>query len=190
MKNGLKILLWADGLAGLAVGMIGPIYAIFVQDIGGDILDASWAYAAYMITGGVVMYLISRLQDQSQRKEKFVVAGYALTSLGCLLYVFVDSQFTLLLTQVVLGLAIAVLAPAFDALYSHFVHAAREASNWGMWEGLSYVVTGIGAIAGGYIVNLYGFKTLFVVMFAVSLLGTIASAFIYKDQEFLHSHSS
>jgi len=39
MRNGLKILIIADAWANLALGMIGPIYAIFVGQIGGDILD-------------------------------------------------------------------------------------------------------------------------------------------------------
>ena len=39
MRNGLKILIVSDAFAGLALGMIGPIYAIFVQNIGGDVVD-------------------------------------------------------------------------------------------------------------------------------------------------------
>ena len=50
MRRGLKILLLADGTANLALGMIGPIYALFVEKIGGDILDAGWAYFAFMVS--------------------------------------------------------------------------------------------------------------------------------------------
>lgn len=41
MKKGIKVLLISDAWINLAVGMIGPIYAIFVDEIGGGILDAS-----------------------------------------------------------------------------------------------------------------------------------------------------
>jgi len=53
MKRGLRFLLIADAWVNLALGMIGPIYAIFVEQIGGDILDASWAYFTYMLTAGI-----------------------------------------------------------------------------------------------------------------------------------------
>lgn len=55
MKRGLRFLLIADTWATLAIGMLGPIYAIFVEEIGGDLLDASWAYFAFMITSGILM---------------------------------------------------------------------------------------------------------------------------------------
>ncbi|MBU1445702.1 MFS transporter [Patescibacteria group bacterium] len=189
MKKGIKILLVADGWINLALGMIGPIYAIFVEEIGGDILDASWAYSTYMITAGVVMYMLSKWEDRAKHKEKFVIIGYALISLGCLMYFFVFNQLTLLITQAVLGLSIAILDPAFDAIYSHYVKVKEEASNWGIWEAMSYVVTGFAAIIGGYIANSFGFKTLFIIMFIISLFGTIHSLALYSGKKRLNAES-
>jgi len=40
-KKKLKILLVTNGLILLSGAMIGPIYAIYVKKIGGDLLDAS-----------------------------------------------------------------------------------------------------------------------------------------------------
>lgn len=185
MKKGIKVLLVADSFANLALGMVGPIYAIFVERIGGDILDASWAYSVYMLTAGVVMYLLSRWEDRAKHKEKFVVLGYALTSVGCLMYFFVYDQMTLLVTQAVLGLAVAVLSPAFDAIYSHFIRAEEEASDWGVWEAMSYGVTAVAALAGGYIADRYGFKTLFIAMFAISLLSAGFSLQLYRGSRYL-----
>ena len=103
MKKGLKILLFADMWATLGLGMIGPIYAIFVQKIGGDLLDASWAYFAFMLTSGVVMYLIGHWEDRAKHKETLVTIGYVLATLGCLSYIFVNSQATLMVTLIFLG---------------------------------------------------------------------------------------
>lgn len=187
MKKGIKVLLVSDAWINLAVGMIGPIYAIFVEDIGGDILDASWAYSTYMFTAGIVMYILSKWEDHNKHKEKFIIAGYALTSLGCLLYYYVYNQFTLLLAQVILGLSVAILAPAFDAIYSHYVIADEEASNWGIWEAMSYVVTAISALIGGYVANSFGFKTLFILMFTISLIGTFNSLLLYRGKIYLNA---
>lgn len=187
MKKGIKILLVADGFMSFSLGMLGPIYAIFVEKIGGDILDASWAYSTYMITAGVVMYILSKWEDRSKHKEKFIVMGYALTAVGCLLYVFVTSQTTLLIAQIILGLAIAVLDPAFDAIYAHFVTQKEEASNWGIWESTNYIITAIAAIAGGYIAKVFGFQVLFVCMFLTALMGVGYSLFLFKSQKYLQS---
>jgi MFS family permease len=186
MKRGLKILLYSDAFISLALGMIGPIYAIFVEKIGGDILDASWAYFAYMFTAGIVMYLISNFEDRSKHKEKFIIVGYILTNIGCFFYIFVYNQFTLMLTQIVLGLSVAILDPAFDAVYSHYVTKSKEASDWGIWESMSYIVTAIAAIVGGYIASLFGFKILFVVMFIISLFGTLKALSLFRSKKHLN----
>ena len=50
MKRDPKILLKASLLGFFALGLLTPIYAIFVQNIGGDILDAGIAYALFSIS--------------------------------------------------------------------------------------------------------------------------------------------
>lgn len=185
MKRGIKILLFADAWMTFALGMIGPIYAIFVERIGGDLLDASWAYFTFMLTSGVVMYSISRWENHVKHKEKLVVAGYLIGAFGALLYYFVDGQSMLLITQVVLGFSVAILSPAFDAVYSHYVNKKKEASDWGAWESMGYLVTAIAALAGGYIADIYGFKTLFIVMFISSICGAIISFRLFKNKKSL-----
>ncbi|PIR87446.1 MAG: hypothetical protein COU11_00305 [Candidatus Harrisonbacteria bacterium CG10_big_fil_rev_8_21_14_0_10_49_15] len=185
MKRGLKILLWADAWADFGIGMLGPIYAIFVEDIGGDILDASWAYFAFMITAGLVMYLISRWENHVLHKEKLVVIGYCLTAVGALGYYFVDTQAGLLVVQVILGVSMAVLSPAFDALYSHYVVNKHEASDWGAWEAMGYMVAALAAVVGGYVVDSFGFRPLFLLMFGAALVGAIISFSLFKNKHFL-----
>jgi len=187
MQNGLKILIVADAFANLALGMLGPIYAIFVGEIGGDILDVGWAYFTFTFTSGVVLYLISKWEDRVLHKEKLVVAGYAINALGCFLYIFTDTQTTLLITQAVLGIGVAMVSPAFDAIYSHFVNTKKEASDWGAWEAMGYIVAAVAAVLGSMVVNNYGFKYLFVFMFIAALIGTVASFLLFKDKNYLSS---
>mgnify|MGYP003968074129 CR=1 FL=1 len=187
MKKGLKILLLSDTWATLALGMIGPIYAIFVADIGGDILDASWAYFAFMITSGVVMYFISHWEDKVKHKNRLITLGYSLTALGCLSYIFVDSQLTLVITQMILGVAEAVQVPAYDAMYSSYLRKHKAASEWGNWEAMQYIVTAIAALAGGYLAKSLGFKALFVAMFIFSLFSVFTSLGMFKNSKYLRS---
>ena len=190
MKNGLKILITADAFGTFALGMIGPIYAIFVGKIGGDILDVGWAYFVFTFTSGIVLYAISRWENLVVHKERLVVVGYLINALGCLLYFFADSQITLLLVQIVLGIGVAVVSPAFDAIYSHFVNAKSEASDWGAWEAMGYFVAAVGAVLGSFVVDRYGFNTLFLVMSVAAFIGAGASFLLFKSEKYLSSSES
>lgn len=39
------ILLWSSNLWALGEGMLGPLFAVFAQRIGGNILDITWAWS-------------------------------------------------------------------------------------------------------------------------------------------------
>ncbi|QQG43858.1 MAG: MFS transporter [Candidatus Roizmanbacteria bacterium] len=187
MKNGLKILLLADSWQVTALGMIAPIYAIFVERIGGDLLDASWAYFAFMMSTGVTIFLISHWEDKIKHKEKLIMLGYVLTVAGAMMYIFVFNQFTLIITQIVLGLAQAIKDPAYDALYSDYLDTGKKASEWGDWESMYYVATALAAILGGYIATVLGFRALFVGMAIFSIFSALVCINLFRKKEYLHS---
>lgn len=185
MKNGLKILIGADAFGNLALGMIGPIYALFVQNIGGDILDIGWAYFVFTFTSGLVLYLISHWENRIIHKERLVVIGYLINALGCILYFFATTQAMLLVVQIVLGIGVAIVSPAFDAVYSHFVNSKKEASDWGAWEAMGYFVAAIGAVVGSMIVKFFGFKILFIAMSIAALIGATVSFLLFRSKHYL-----
>lgn len=69
-----KLLIYAYSCSVFAEGILLPIYAIFVQDIGGDILDASGAMAIFLITSGICTILIHRLK-WADRNRQLLLTG-------------------------------------------------------------------------------------------------------------------
>ena len=92
MNKFLKILLGADFFIILGMGMITPIYAIFVEQIGGSILDAGSAWAIFAFTSGILMYLIGRWEDRKRHYAKMLFFGYLLRSLAFLGYFFLSKH--------------------------------------------------------------------------------------------------
>jgi len=178
MNKYLKILLYSSFFITLAGGFFTPIYAIFVEDIGGDILTAGSAYAVYSIVSGVLIYLIGLWEDKVKHQEKLLVAGRGISVLGFAGYLFINSPMDLFIVQILLGIGSAVGTPAFDSLYSSALDKGKYASEWGTWEAMYGIVSGIGAIVGSYIAMFYGFVTLFYVMFFISALSFIATLFL------------
>ena len=175
MHKQLKILLPADSFYVLALGMLGPIYAVFVQQIGGNILEAGTAWALFMITSGVGIFLMGDIQDRIKNNKLFLVAGYLMRSLGFLGYYFVSNLVQMFLLQVFLGLTTITIMPASYSFYSKHVEKKNLASQWAAWQGIWDGGQGIAALIGSVIAAFYGFKTLFLVMFSISLMSFVIS---------------
>lgn len=175
MNRILKTLLLTDACFIFAAGLFGPIYAIFVENIGGDLLDAGWAWAAFMLTCGVVVFLLSRWENRFKHYEQLIIGGYAMRSIAIFGYIFISSPMHLMIVQVVLGLGEAFTIPAYDALFTTHIDKGDEASRWGDWEAMYYIVTAGSAIIGAGIATALGFQALFIMMFGVSIVGLLLS---------------
>ena|SRR3989344_8807544 len=175
MKRELKILLLTSSLFMFAGGLFGPLYAVFVEGIGGNLLTAGSAYSVFAVAAGVSIFFISKWEDHVKHQEKLVVLGYAFSFIGYICYLFVNQPLDLFFVQLIFGVGGAICTPAYDGLYSKSLDKGKYASEWGMWESMAYIVTGIAALIGGYVANTYGFRILFSMMIIVSLIGLITS---------------
>lgn len=172
----IRILITVDSIILLAVAMLGPIYAFYVESVGGDLLDASLTGGALAVASGVALLLTGRLADRVKERELVVAAGYCIIGLGFLLFLVVQSIWALALVQVVIGLGKAIDTPAFDALFSSHVDRRRSGFQWGAWEAMNAWTTAAGAVIGGLVATYLGFPVLFVLM---ALLAFGSAAYIF-----------
>lgn len=163
-NRAITILLATNALILFAGAMFGPIYALFVEEIGGDLMDAGLTVGIFAFTAGVVVLLSGRFSDKIKERELVVVAGYIILGLGFLLYLFVDSIWFLFCVQAIVGLGEAIYSPSFDAVYSKHLEARKAGTQWGAWEGMNYFIGAIGAVIGGFVATRFGFDPLFVIM--------------------------
>lgn len=177
LNKPLRVLLITNSLVLLAGGMIGPIYALFVEDIGGNLLDASFAGGIFALAAGITTFISGKYADHNKHKEKIVVFGYVVMGAGFMLYTLVNSIWMLFAVQVIIGFGEAIYLPAFDAVYSAHLDHHKEGQQWGAWESMYYFSTAIGAAVGGYIVVYSGFNMMFVLM-ALLCLGS--ALYIYR----------
>ena len=176
-NRALRILLITNALILIASYMLGPIYALFVEDIGGNLLDASFAGGAFALSAGTASLLSGQISDKVKRPELVVVFGYILIGVGYTLYIFVNSIWFLLLCQIIIGLGEAVYSPAFDTVYSRHLTENKIGREWGAWESMNYFSAAAGAIVGGLIAVNFGFDTLFIIM---AILCIFSALYIYK----------
>lgn len=171
-----KILLYGGNVWYFGEGMFGPLFVIFAERIGGDILDVSWAWATYLILGGLLHIVIGRITDTHDNKEKIMVFGYALNALFTFGYLFISTPWHLFVIQAGLGIAAAMAAPTWSALYARHEDGKHEGFRWGLAGGTAQIITGISIVVGGYIVSYGSFEALFITMGIIQVIATIYQA--------------
>lgn len=170
MNRRIRLLLTLDGFRIFSFGLLGPIYGIFVERIGGDILDAGIAFSVYSMVLGILAFFVGRLSDKIRNQSSLLFVGYGLLSIGFFSYLLVKNPFHILIVQVILGVGGAFAAPIFDAFFSACLDKGKYDTEWASWEAENFILTGIAAIIGAIIAKFLGFKFLFIVMGIGSLM--------------------
>jgi MFS family permease len=171
MKLQARLLLLSSYMWELGEGMLGPLFAVFTERVGGDILDITYAWAAFLIATGLCIIIVGRISDKVS-KERLLVAGYALNAVFTFCYLFVSTPFQLLLVQAGLGIATALATPTWDALYEKYGDKKHPGFAWSLDTGVSDIVVGIAIIVGGIVLVTFSFTTLFIIMGCIQLVAT------------------
>lgn len=177
LNKPLRILLATNAFVLVAGAMLGPIYAIFVDNVGGDLMDASIAGGLYALAAGVTTLISGKYSDKIRESEYVVVLGYVIMGIGFLFYTMANSIWWLFVLQSLIGMGEAIYSPAFDAVYSHHLVEEKAGGQWGAWESMNYFSLTIGSFVGGSIATWFGFNTLFIIM---SLLCFGSALYIFR----------
>jgi len=175
-----RILLLGANLWYFGEGMLGPLFAVFSEKVGGDILDISWAWAAYLVVTGICYIVVGKLINGKPYQAKVMVFGYGLNALLTFCYTFVSNSWQLFFVQAGLGVAEAIGTPAWDSLYAKNVDVEHDTFAWGLSSGQSQIVTGLAIFVGGMIAHYGSFNMLFIVMGSMQVFATIVQARILR----------
>lgn len=178
MNNAYKILLSASLLANFGDNLIGPFYAVFVKEIGGNILDMGFTVTVFGFCTGIMMILMGKLSDKIN-KEIITIFGYGCYALGSLLYLIISSPWQLFILQIIFAIGTTCLSAPLSALFAKHINKEKEGEQWGMEKGGSFIAVGVASLLGTLIINEWGFKALFSIMFAIQIIATLIQSRLY-----------
>ncbi len=176
-NKSLRILITVNTVMVFIIGMLAPFYAVYVQKIGGDIAFAGISWALFSIVAGVLTLLFGKWQLKIKEQELLLALGYLIRGVVFLSYAFMGSITQLIFTQILWGIGAALGTPAFDAVYSAHTNQNDSIIQWGQWEGIAAIATGLAAIVGGVLIQALGYSPIFIGMAALSF---ILGAYIWK----------
>ena len=136
-----------------------------------SISEHIWGF--FIISYGIAVLILSRFENRKDYALQFIIIGIALRIAGWVGYIFAGELWHLYAIQIIFALGQAAGSPSYNNLYSSYLTRGKFASDWGVDHGVSALITGSGALAGGIIVFLYGFSLLFSLMIGLSIISII-----------------
>jgi MFS family permease len=164
MKNNLalKALFISNSIFVFASMLLGPLYAVYVQKIGGGVLLVSISTGVFYVSTAVFLIFVARWGDRVREKEFMLMTSYIIRGFAFLSYIFINSSLMLVVLQVIFGLGAALGTPTFSALFAEHTDKKEEVMEHSDWALVSHLVMALGTIVGGFVAASLGFSFLFV----------------------------
>ncbi len=181
MHRVIKILLLAALFANFAEGLYTPVYAAYVENMGGGLSDAGLSWSVNLIVFGILAMFLSRVETRSKRRAAYLFGGYVLSSVASVLFAVISTPIMLYFVQFLRGLSWAMISPVWDSFFSLYVDKKQATVEWGYYEGGWSIATGVGSAIGGVLVTIFSFRFLFGVSALFNLLAAFLVLIYWKE---------
>lgn len=189
MSPVIKLLITIDFLVFSGLGLVNPIFAVFIKEqlIGGSLASAGIAATVYLVVKAVLQIPIARFTDREPgnlREFWTLLLGQLLIGVVPFLYLLVHRVEELYAVQALYGLGAALAFPGFMAIFTKFGDHAKAAFSWSLHSTVVLLSMAASAAIGGLIGERYGFTVLFIAVGIFTSLGffaTLGLSLFYKE---------
>ncbi|PZU46964.1 MAG: MFS transporter [Microbacterium sp.] len=145
-----------------------------------------WVTSAYLLAYAVPLLITGRLGDRFGPKRVYLVglAIFTLASLGCGLSSTLEM---LIVFRALQGLGASLMTPQTMAVITRTFPPQQRGAAMGLWGATSGVAMLVGPLAGGLLVDGFGWEWIFFVNLPVGIVGFILAARLVPNLE-THEH--
>lgn len=174
-RKAVVTLALANSLLAFSIGIVGPLYSIFLERISDNLFDVGFAYGLFWVLVAFLELSLGRHVDKIGY-EKALMIGLSLSAISETIYIFAHNIHYVYLAQVTSALGYAIQYPAFYSLLSTI--AKEEKGKFiSLVDSFYNLAYGIAAILSGAFVSLAGFQTVFTLSASFHLI----SGFVIKN---------
>lgn len=173
----LKIIILANLISFIGYQFFVPFYALFAKDIGADIRSIGFIWSFYSILTAITMLIFGRLEN-NYSKEKIVVYGFFVYSIGAFAFLLVNNITMLMLVLAFNALISGITIPAYKTLFTKLQDKGRESEEWSWLEASNMIAISVGSAIGGIVLAIFGFNGLFIIMGTIQF---VAGVIMYKS---------
>jgi DHA2 family methylenomycin A resistance protein-like MFS transporter len=161
------------GVVQLDVTIVNVAIASIGTSFGGGVAALQWVVNAYTIAFAALILTAGALGDRIGAKRVFM-AGFAIFTLASLACALAPTLMVLIAARAVQGLAAAILVPNSLALLNHaYPRDAERGQAVGIWAAGASLALTSGPLAGGALITLAGWRSIFLVNIPIGLIGLL-----------------
>lgn len=162
-------------LVSLDISIVNVAFGSFVKEWPESRRTLTWVFSAYNIAYAAGLLTAGRLADAFGRKRAFL-SGLTIFMIGSLLCALAPSALLLVCARIVQALGGAILTPASLALVLPEFPVARRSAAIGIWGAVGGVSAASGPTLGGYLVDNFGWHSVFLVNVPLCILALVIGA--------------
>ncbi|MCA1664084.1 MAG: MFS transporter, partial [Myxococcales bacterium] len=157
-----------SGLATLDSTVVNVALPRIGRDLHGGISELQWIVTAYLLTLASLLLVAGALSDRLGRRRVFLVGvvWFAVASMACSL---APSMLTLNAARALQGVGGALLMPGSLAIIEASFCREDRAAAIGAWSGLGGITVAVGPFVGGYLVQAWSWRLIFVINVPLAL---------------------
>lgn len=184
MNKIIKVLILSDFIITSAFGFVAPIFALFITDKiqGGTIETVGFAAAFYWVVAVLTRIPIARFIDRTKSEKDdfyFMIFGSIIISVVPFLYLLSAKIWHIYLIQALYGLGYSLRMPGWFGMFTRHIDKGHEGYEWSADSVVAGVGAAITAALGGVLATRLGFEALFILIGAISIVGSAALIFLY-----------
>lgn len=195
MNKILKILIFNDFFFWTALGFVGPILAIYINDeIKGATLGLTGvAMAIYWIVKALTSLVTSKYTDREPgNKAEFwtLIWGSVLLFIIPVGYILATSIWHIIIVQALFGFGAGFIFPGWMTIFTRFLDSGKEGFTWSLDSSVISLGNGIAIGASGFIAEAFGFDALFFIVLVLNFFSLVMVLWLIKfKDEILSNHN-
>lgn len=183
LNNKMRLLVLftlAAALVTIAQSIITTGVVYLMSDFSVTSTQAQWSYSAFLLVVGVMIPLSAFISRRFNAKTIFFVS-LLIFLLGSIISYFSNSLIVLIIGRVLQGIGNGIIMPYVQILLLRTIPEEKWQTYMGLYGLIIAIAPVIGSFAGGFIITLYGWRTLFSFFTIATIILLILGLIFVKD---------
>lgn len=178
------LLLGANFFTVFGWALLSPLYALYVEQLGGNAQVAALSWAFYTLLGGVLVIVLGWWESRISRKELIIALGFILQTLGVgMLYMATDLN-TMIAGYGVYAVGTGFVIPVWNHAFTQVEIRSKATAEWGFLNGGNMLLISAAAALSSVLYGFAGFKGILGLMLATHIIGAFLGIKLARAAKF------